>query len=202
METAFHQEKKSARSVFDAALKQVRWLDSYQGPLVERRVVFHTQPAKAQFVKSFYITERNLIYLDTCLRSPFEAVREAASRANHRVERVIETAMLQLDELTKMQVEKAQKTGLKQVTRPGSGDEGVVYIMAPLANAYLDAIARLDDLSMAIDTLWVAHVYSDEDRIKQAMEGRKFLDQVYEASSAGYHEVSRVYEETARGARH
>jgi hypothetical protein len=208
MEPAFKEEKKeknigAKRNVFEAALRQVRWLDDYNGPMVEREVEFFTQPSKAQFVKSFYITSRNFIYLDSCLRSPYESVREASKAEHDRIRAIIQDAVASIEAITKDLQEKARQTGLKGVIR-NTGERGIVYVMAPLANIFLDAILKLDEKAFAVDTLWVDRRLSEEERMAIGKRARGILDGVYDASSAAYHHVSDVYHEArdAKGGAH
>lgn len=200
MEQERHEKpkKENRRNVFETALSQVRWLDDYNGPMIEREVEFFSQPSKAQFVKSFYITSRNLIYLDSCLRSPYESVREAAKAEHERIHEVMEMAITEINGITDDLKEKAEATGLKHAMR-NTSERGIVYVMVPLANIFLDAILKLDEMSFAVDTLWVDQRLSDDERLAFARRGRAVLDRVYEASSKAYHAVTDIYREVKNG---
>jgi hypothetical protein len=182
-----HQKKGNA---FDRALKQVRWLDDYRGPIIEREVELYTTAAQAQFVRSFYITERNLIYLDSCHFSHLDEVREASITEEAEVNEAIKDAVEKLEQIH--QEVRAIPMADSHLRKPVP-DQGRVLILTALGGAHFEAILKLDETVIDIEHRWLERAISNEARETLIQQGRRALDRVYEASHRGYLRVSAVY---------
>ena len=182
--------KNKRKNAFDRALRQVKWLDDYRGPIIERNAELYTTAAQAQFVRSFYITERNFIYLDSCHFSHMDEVREASIMEENAINTAIQNATAQLKQI---QEEMQAIPMMFENIRKPVPDQGVVLILTALGDAHFEAILKLDETVLEIERHWLGRAISNETREALIHRGRQALDRVYEASYQGYLRVSAVY---------
>jgi hypothetical protein len=152
-----------------------------------------THPAKAQFVKSYYITERNMVYLEQCAKMEDRPDVMEAALENIRVieDTVAFTRLTMQGRIDKVKARLDASGGMISKTRFST--DGVIYVASSIGIAHFNIIAMLDDYSDLVESLRVNTLSDSDERMEMIAEARRVISEIYVASDMGYNDVSDVY---------
>ena len=166
--------------ILDKAKKA--WLERFEGASLVEQVTLAHPTFKRLFTRTFYLTARNLVYIQIFARMGLSE-QDTDSVIRHLNQRIDSTERLIAEKRREAELA-LSSVGSTQSASYGMPETTEVRITTPLSRRHLMLIKEADDIMRLVDTAWLLCAIDDRQQSMAQLELKRALRGLWQSTNS------------------